>query len=84
LLSGGPLVVEHGEPGGVAVAVFYDEVLAEDAFVGESEALGGAAAGLILGVALPFIAAIGEVVEDVAGHEVHGFSGGCGALENRR
>src|SRR5581483_11855941 len=30
-LAGGPFAVEHGEPGGVAVAPLVDHVLAEDA-----------------------------------------------------
>ena len=75
----GPLAVEHGEPGGVAVAALDHHVLPEDALVGEAEAFGGAATGLVLGVALPLVAAIAEF-EDMASHEVHGFGGGGGAL----
>ena len=83
LLAGVPFVVEDGEPGGVAVLVFDYHVLAEDAFEGEAEAQGGAVTGLVEGVALPFVAAIAEVFKDMAGHQVHGFRGGGGALERR-
>ena len=42
LLAGRPFVVEHGEPGGVAVAAFDDHVLAENSLKREAEALRGA------------------------------------------
>jgi hypothetical protein len=45
LLSCEPFIVEHGEPGGVVARAFDHHVLAKDAFKGEAEALGGAAAG---------------------------------------
>ena len=48
------------------------------------QAQGGAAAGLILRIALPLVAAVAEVFKDVAGHQVHGFSGRGGALQRRR
>lgn len=83
-LTGRPFMVEHGEPGGVAVEAFDDHVLAEYAFKCEAKAEGGHAAGVVFGVALPLIAAIAEVVKDVAGHEVHGLSGRSGALQARR
>src|ERR1700677_3309917 len=63
--AGGPLAVEHGEPGGVAVPVLDHHVLAEDAFEGETEAKRGAAAGVVCLVALPLVAAVAEVLEDV-------------------
>ena len=40
-----PFVIEQRIPGGVTVAAFVNDGLAEGAFVGEAEALGGAAAG---------------------------------------
>ena len=82
--SGGPFVVEHREPGRIAVAILDDHVLAEDAFKGKAQAQGGAAAGLVFRVALPLVAAVAQVFEDVPGHQVHGFSGGRGALQRRR
>ena len=77
-------MIEHGEPCRIAVAAFDDHVLAEDAFEGEAEAQGGAAAGLVVRVALPLVAAVAQVLEDVAGHQVHGLGGGAGALQRGR
>src|ERR1700751_1658637 len=53
LLAGGPFMVEHGKPGGVAIAVLDDHVLAENAFERKTETEGGSPARFVLGVALP-------------------------------
>src|SRR5258708_3563998 len=72
-LAAGPFAVEHGEPGGVAVAALDDHVLAKDAFEGESEPPRGAHRRGVERVAFPFVAPVAELVEDVAGHQVLGF-----------
>jgi hypothetical protein len=43
--DGGPFGFGDGEPGGIPVLALDDHVVAEGAFVGEPEALGGAAGG---------------------------------------
>src|ERR1039458_8136426 len=55
-------------------------MLAEYSLEGESEALGRAAAAQILRVALPLVAAVAEMVEDVAGHQEHGLRSRCSRL----
>src|SRR5271154_2596108 len=84
LFAGGPFAVEDREPCRVAVAVLDHHVLAEDAFVSESEAQSGLAAGLVERVALPLVAAIAQVVKDVARHQVHGLGSRACALERGR
>jgi hypothetical protein len=37
----GPVAIDHGEPGRVAILSFHDHMLAEDAFEGEAETQGG-------------------------------------------
>src|SRR5690349_24383997 len=56
----GPFAIEDREPRGLAVAALDDHVLAEDALVGEAEALGGRARAGVGGVALPFQAPVSE------------------------
>src|SRR3954471_21030173 len=82
-LASRPLVVKHGEPGGVTIAPLDYHVLAEDSFEGKTEAECGPSAGLVFGVALPLVAAIAETFKDVARHQVHGFRRGTGALQGR-
>ena len=79
-----PLAVEHGEPGGVAVAALDDHVLAEDALEREAEALGRALRGRVEVVALPLVAAIAEIVEDIAREEILRFGRAGRALQRGR
>ena len=79
----GPFMVQHGEPCRVAAMAFHDHVLAKDPLEGEAEPLGRPAAGRVQRVALPFVAAVAAVFKDVPRHEVHGFRGGGGALQDR-
>src|SRR3984957_3668884 len=64
-----PLGLEHGEPGGVAAAPLDDHVVAKDALVAEAEPQRGAARGCIERIAFPFVAAIAERLEGIAGEE---------------
>lgn len=73
--DGGPFDVGDGEPGGVPVLALDDHVVAEGAFVGEAEALGGAAGGGVGGVAAPLPAAVGEGGHHVVGEEEEGLGG---------
>src|SRR4051794_35536124 len=74
-LSARPLGIEHGVPSRVAVFAFYDHVLPEDPFEGESKPLRSAPRPCILGVAFPLIAAIAQSFERIASQQIHGF--GC-------
>lgn len=67
--DGGPFGVGDGEPGGVPVLALHHHVVAEDAFEGEAEALGGAAGRLVAGVAAPLPAAVAEGGEGVVGQQ---------------
>src|SRR6185295_13957364 len=58
--------VDHGEPRAVAISSAVDHVLAEEPFVLITEALGCGARFRVLRIALPFEAAVAEIVEDVA------------------
>jgi hypothetical protein len=58
-------------------------VLAEDAFKGKTQPLGRMPAGKIRGVALPFVPAVAELVEDVPRHQVHRFGGRRRLLQGR-
>ena len=64
---------------------FHDHVLAEHALEGEAEPFRGALRGRIEVVALPLVAAVAEVVEDVASEQIHAFRGarGCAAWRAR-
>jgi hypothetical protein len=79
----GPVAIDDGVPRRVAVVAFDDDGLAEDAFVGEAEAFGGAARGRIERVALPFHSAIAER-EGVGHEEEEGFRAHAGLLERGR
>ena len=81
--SGGPLAVEEGEPGCVAVPAFHDHVLAEDSFELEAVAEGGSSGGFVECVALPFVPAVSHIFEGVLCHEVHGFGATGGSLQTR-
>src|SRR5436190_17197104 len=70
-----PFLVDDREPGSVAVTAFDDEMLAEDALKGESEAQSGTARGLIKGIAFPFEAAHAQFIEGMAHHLEDGI--GC-------
>ena len=72
-------MVEQGEPGGVAVATFADQVLAKQPLIGETEAFGGAFGAQVGVVAFPFQAAVAEF-EGVAGQQVDRFTGQGAAL----
>ena len=78
-----PVLVNDGEPGGIAVAALVVCCLPEYAFESETEALGGSAGRGIEGIAFPFIAAVAEV-EDVLHFEVHRLGRQGRALELRR
>src|SRR5215216_2176381 len=66
-----PFVIEHGVPRGVAAAPFLNHVLAKGSFERESEADRSPPGWSIQRVALPFIAPIAEILEDVASHQIH-------------
>lgn len=77
--EGGPFGVGDGEPGGVSVLAFHHHVVAEGAFVGEAEALGGAAGGGVGGVAAPLTAAVAQGGHGVVGQEEEGLCGDAGS-----
>ena len=79
-----PLAVEHRKPGGVAVAALDDHVLAENPLEREAEALRGAARGRVEGVALPLVAAIAELLEDIAREQILRLGRAGRALHRRR
>src|SRR5689334_17214357 len=66
----GPFLVDHGVPGGVAAAALVDARLAEEAFVGEAEALRRGTRRRIQRVALPFVAPVAQL-ESALHHQVH-------------
>ena len=76
-----PFVIEQRIPGGVTVAAFVDDGLAEGAFIGEAEAFSGTAAGRVQAVAFPFVAAVVQFVKDVVHQQVLGFGGKARAFE---
>src|SRR5262245_55287060 len=65
-----PFAVEHRIIGGVAGAALDDHVLAEHALEHETVACRRAARRRVEGVAFPFVAAVAERLERVAGDEV--------------
>ena len=82
-----PFAVEHGEPGGVAAAALDDHVLAEQALIGEAEALRRPLRRGVERIAFPFVAPIAERFEGVAGDQVLRLGGERRALRapaNRR
>ena len=66
-----PLGVGDREPVGVAVAALVDHRVAEPALVGEAEPGRGRPRRLVEAVALPLVAAVAELVEDVVRQQVH-------------
>ena len=76
-----PFAVEDREPAGVAVARLVDGRLAEHALIGEAQALRRGARRRVQRVAFPLVAAIAELVEDPAHHQVHRLGRGRGALQ---
>ena len=78
-----PVGVDHREPGGVAVAALDDRRLPEHPLPGEAEALGGAAARAVEGVALPLEAAV-ALAEHPTGEEEDRLARRPRALEGRR
>src|SRR4026208_858746 len=79
-----PLAIEHREPRGVAIAPFVYDGLAENALEAEAQTFGGAAPRHIQAVALPFVAAIAELVENAAHHQEHRLRRQARALQQRR
>ena len=79
-----PLVVEHRVPGRVAVPPLDDHVLAEDALEREPEPFGRRARPGVQRVALPFHAAVAQLVERFLQHQVHGLGVRAGALRTGR
>src|SRR5689334_425251 len=74
-----PLPVDHRVPRRVAVAPLVDASLAEDAFVGEAEALRRRARRGIERIALPLVPSVAEL-ERALHHQIHRFGGGDRAL----
>jgi hypothetical protein len=79
-----PLAIEHGKPDVIAIAALGNHVLAESALVDKSIAQRGPPRGGVERIALPFVAAIAEHVEDVTRQEILGFGAERGALQGRR
>ena len=78
-----PFGIQHGEPRGIPISPFDDHVLAENSFKPETEAQCGPPRRRIEGIALPFVAAVSQVLEDMARHEIHGLGSECGLLQSR-
>jgi hypothetical protein len=78
-----PLGGEHREPGGIAAAPLDDHVVAEDALVAEAEAQRCAARGRVEGIAFPFVTAVAERLESIAGEEILRLGGERGTLQAR-
>src|SRR6478735_11059400 len=76
-----PLAVRDREPVGVAVAALVDEGIAEPALPDEAEPERCAARRRVEAVALPLVAAVAEVVEDVSHQESLQLGRGAAALE---
>src|SRR5262245_43433463 len=70
LFESGPFLVDDREPSRVAALALRDHMLAEYPLGLEAEPLGGALRGLVAVVALPFPAAIAEIVKCVAHEQV--------------
>jgi hypothetical protein len=76
-----PLLVRDGEPCRIAAALLVDAGVEEDAFEAEAEAQRRAAGRRIERITFPFVAAIAEVLEGLAHHQVLGIRGGAGLLQ---
>src|ERR1700679_772483 len=76
-----PLLVDDGEPRRVAAALLVDDRIEEDAFKAKAEAQGSASRGYVQRIALPFVAAIAEVVEGMAHQQVLDLRCSAGLLQ---
>src|SRR5882724_12523931 len=81
--DGGPLAIHDRIPRSIPVAALHDHVLVEDALEAEAETAGGAARGLVEGVALPLQPPVGEIVHGVAHEQEQGLGGSARALQHR-
>jgi hypothetical protein len=63
-------MIQHRIPRRIAIAALHDHMLAEDALEREAKPLGRSLRWRIVRVALPFVAPIAELVEDVARKEI--------------
>src|SRR5262249_17664573 len=79
-----PFAVEHGEPGRIATAALDHHMLTEDPLESEAKAARGAHRVSVERVAFPLVAAIAELVEDIAGKQVLGFRRYSGSLQGGR
>ena len=84
LAQRGPLVIDDGIPGGVAVAALVHDGLAEDALEAEAEPFGRPARRRVQRIALPLEAPVTERVEDMAHEQRQHFGGHARALQARR
>ena len=75
---------EHREPGGVTITSLDDHVLPKDALEAEAVAQRSALRGRVEIIALPFVAAIAEFVEDMGGEQILRFGRADRALHRRR
>src|SRR5260221_6046568 len=78
-----PLALDDREPRRVAAAALVDDRLAEDALEAEAEPRRRGARGRVERVAFPLVAAISQLVEDAAHHQIHRLGRGGGALQAR-
>ena len=67
----GPFFRNDRIPGGIAAPALVDNRAPEDPLEGKSISLCSQARGSIQAVALPFVAAVAQIFEDIAGEEVH-------------
>src|SRR5260370_23858086 len=74
-----PFAVDDREPRRVAAAALVDDRLAEDALEAEAEPRRRGARGRVERVAFPLVAAISQLVEDAAHHQIHRLCRGGGA-----
>src|ERR1700687_4203332 len=75
-----PLRIEHGESCRVAISPLDDHVLPENPFEPEAEAQRCPPRRCIQGIALPFVAAVPQVLENMTRHEIHGLGGQRGGV----
>ena len=78
-----PILIDYGEPGGVAATVFIDHRLTKGSFVGKSQSTGSPDRGLIETVAFPFISPVAQL-ENILHQHIVSFGGDSGALNCRR
>ena len=83
VLQRGPLLVNHREPGRIAITASIDGGLSKNALKGKAQALSSGAGRAVECITFPFITAVAER-ESLLHHEIHRLRRRRSALEQRR